>query len=507
MKLDTKLGNGLFCDSSVARQSYYAIFAILFLAQVCPIWLLPYPAMHDYPNHLARIHILHQYADNESYQATYKLDMRPLPNLAMDLIVPALMNVVSIENASKIFLSLVVAVFNFGLHHIGLAVNNRPHWNALAATFFTYNFAFAYGFVNYLFGLGVYFITLSVWLRYRSKWSAARLISVTALAVTCYLSHLSAFVFLGISVVCLTAFDVMRGGKLLQVPLMLGLIPLVFPAVAHVFNRAEAQDGWAMTWWHPFVIKKIIGLAYPFLTYDLVVDCALGVVFVFLVLLSVRGNASRLVSVDLFLIGGIFMVLYVISPMSGARTSYIDRRFLLPGLVFLLLGTRIDVSRRLGQFAMVGLLSLSFVRVAEVGYYTSRIAREVQAHIRVLDLLPDGVRVYPMVMHDQSSARSWLWDMHLFYTAHYATVYRHAFVPTIYAWEGAHSLNLRLPVPEYVQLGHDTSIDEVGWPAILSQYDYVWGYRLPLNFRSFLLGKGDLIAESGAAILVRVKKG
>lgn len=501
------MGNGLLFDSSAQQKSYYAIFAALFLLQICPIWVLPYPAMHDYPNHLARIHILHQYADTESYQATYERDVRPIPNLAMDLFVPALMDVFSIENSSKIFLSLVIAAFNFGLHCIGLAVNNRPHWNALAATFFTYNFAFAYGFVNYLFGLGIYFVTFAVWLKYRSTWTVARLISVSALAATCYLSHLSAFVFLGISVVCLTAFDVMRGGRLLKLSLLLGLIPLVLPAVTHVVNRAENQDSWAITWWHPLVLKKIIGLAYPFLTYDLLVDGVLGAIFMLLVFLSVRGNPSRLVSFDLCLIGGIFVFLYIISPMSGARTSYIDRRFLLPALVFLLLGARIDVSRRLGQYAMIGLLGLSFVRVAEVGYFSSSIAREVQAHIRLLDLLPDGVRVYPMVMHDQSSARGWLWDMHLFYTAHYATVYRHAFVPTIYAWGGAHSLKLRSPVPEYVQLRRDTSIEEVPWPVILSQYDYVWGYNLPLNFRRFLLAQGKLVAESGGAILVQVKNG
>lgn len=506
MKWDAKQIRGLLFDASAQPQSYYRIFAILLVLQICPIWLMPYPAMHDYPNHLARIHILHQYEENESYQATYRRDMSLIPNLAMDLVVPALMDIVSIENASKIFLSLIIASFNLGLHCIGLAVNNRPQWNALAATFFTYNFAFAYGFVNYLFGLGLYFIALSVWIRYRAMWAVGRVISATALAMICYLSHLSAFVFLGISVVCLTALDVIRSGTLLKLPLLLGLMPLVPPATAHIVHSVGNQDKWAMTWWHPVVPKKLIGLAYPFLTYDLAFDFTLGVIFVLLVLLSARVSGPRFASVDLFLIGAMFLVIYLISPMSGARTSYIDRRFLLPAMVLLLLGIRLDVSRQLGQYVMIGLLGLSFLRVAEVGYFSGRIAREVQSHIRMLDLLPDGMRIYPMVVHDQSSSRSWLWDMHFFYTVHYATVYRHAFLPTIYAWEGAHSLNMRFAVPEYVQVRRDTSVEEVHWSAVLSKYDYVWGYKLPAEFKNFLLGQGELVAESGVAMLVRLKK-
>lgn len=506
MKWDFKWMKGFLFDLSMQPQSYYGVFAVLLVLQICPIWLMPYPAMHDYPNHLARIHILHQYGEHEPYQATYRRDTSLIPNLAMDLVVPALMDIVSIETASKIFLSLVVASFNLGLHCIGLAVNSRPHWNALAATFFTYNFAFAYGFVNYLFGLGIYFIALSVWIRYRAMWTVGRMVSAAALAMLCYLSHLSAFVFLWISVVCLTAFDVIRGGRLLKSPLLLGLMPLALPAIAHIVHGVGTQDKWAMTWWHPLLSKKIIGFAYPFLTYDLILDFILGVVFVLFVLLSAKVTGPRFVSRDLFLIGAVFIVIYLISPMSGARTSYIDRRFLLPAMVFLLLGIRIDVSRRLGQFVMIGLLGLSFVRVAEVWYCSDRIAREVQSHVRMLDLLPDGMRIYPMVMHDQSSARSWLWDMHFFYTAHYATVYRHAFVPTIYAWEGAHPLNMRFAVPEYVQVGRDTSVEEMNWQSILSKYDYVWGYKLPVEFKSLLLGQGDLVAESGVAMLIRVKK-
>jgi len=463
--------------------------------------------MHDYPNHLARIHILHQYGDNESYQATYSRDLSILPNQAMDLIVPALMDVVSIEYASKIFLSLVVGAINFGFHCLGLAVNGRPHWNALAATFFTYNFAFAYGFVNYLFGLGAYLITFSVWLWSCSRWTFWRIVSVSALAMICYVSHLSAFVFLGVSITFFIGCNVSKSGKFPQFHQLLGLIPLLLPVSVHILHGAILHDKGGMTWWHPLVSKKLVGLAYPFLTYDLVVDLSLGLVFIFLVSLATKRKGPRLVCPELFLLGVVFLILYVLSPMSGVQTSYIDRRFLLPAIACLLLGIRLDLSRQIGQYAMVGLIGLSFVRGAEVWYFGDRIAREVQSHVRMLDILPDGVRLYPLVVHNQSSGQRWLWDMHFFYTAHYATVYRHAFVPTIYAWKGAHPLNLRSAVQDYAQIQQDTSMEQVNWSSIFSKYDYLWGYNLSDEFRRFLLAEHNLVAESGNAMLIRIGKG
>ena len=72
--------------------------------------------MHDYPNHLARAHILHQNSDVESYRSLYERDCHLFPNLAIDLIIPGLLNVCSVETASKIFLSLTIALFNLVIH-------------------------------------------------------------------------------------------------------------------------------------------------------------------------------------------------------------------------------------------------------------------------------------------------------------------------------------------------------------------------------------------------------
>ncbi len=495
--------NRLHLEGLGQQKSYYLLLNILLLLQLCPVWLAAYPAMHDYPNHLARAHILHEYDKSQSYQDTYNRDGRLIPNLSMDLIVPALMNFVSIETSSKIFLSLVVVIFNVGLHLLGLAVNNRPHGNVLAATFFTYNFAFSYGFVNYMFGLGMFFITLAVWLRFRSKWTWSRILLASTFAMISYVSHLSAFIFLGMCIVCLTGIQLIKA-RTLRVGDVIGLLPVVPPGLAYLWYTLRIEQKAPMIWWHPLLVKKITGLVYPFLSYNLILDLLLGVVFVSLVLFSLRETRTRIVSSELILMSGAFLILYACAPMSGAQSSYVDRRFLLPAAVFLLLGFRINVSRNLGRYVLTGLMILSVVRVGEVWHYWDRIGQGVEDQVHMLDRLPDGARVYPMVVHDQSSAQDWLWDMHFFFSAHYATIYRHAFVPTIYAWREAHPLNLRSTESDYAQVEKNTPVDRVKWNQIFSHYDYLWGYKLTPEFRRFLSLKAELVVQSGDAALFRI---
>lgn len=486
-------------------RTYYLVWVSLLVLQLSPIWFAPYPALHDYPNHLARVYILHHYSLNESFQQLYGLDPQVIPNLAMDLIVPALMNVMSVENASKVFLSLIVVLFSLGLHWLGVAIGDRPRWNALVANVFIYNFTLSYGFVNYMFGMGLFFIALALWLRLRRAWTLARVLTIGALAAACYVSHLSALVFLGISCVTLTAVQVFRE-RTLRLGEIMGLLPLVPPSIAYLFYLSTIEDQAPMEWWQPILIKKLSGLVYPFLSYNLIVDAILGLVLVLLVLFLLMRSDRRLASWEFLLLGGVFVGLYFIAPMRGAQSSYVDRRFLLPAVVFLLMALRIGLAKPVMRYVLIGLLSLPVIKAGEVWYYWTWIGQDVKKQVELLKLLPEGSRLYPMVVHDQSSTTGWLWEMHFFYTSHYATIYRQVFVPTIYAWKSQNTLYLRMPDNGYVQTERSTSVDQVDWEFIAAHYDYLFGSRLPEQFKVRVVSYGDLMAKSGNTVLYRFRK-
>ncbi len=505
------------------RRLYYTIFGMLLILQLCPIWFTTYPPLHDYPNHLARAHILHQYGDVESYRSLYERDWRLFPNLAIDLIVPALLHLVSIETASKIFLSLIIVLFNVGAHALGVAVKGRPHESALAASFFTFNFSFSYGFVNYMFGLGVFFVSLAVWLRMRAAWTVSRLLLVSLLALTSYFSHLSSFVFLAVAVVCLTVLD-LPGNRNSRSQRLLGLLPLAPAIVAYLFYTAGIEHRGPMEWWSPIMVKKLAGLSYPFVSHNLVIDLALSGCFVILVLTAFLTRVGRFASKELFLVGSLFVLLYLVFPMSAAQSYYVDRRFIVPAAVMVLLALHIDSSKVIGRYLMIGLLVLSVARVSTVWKSWTDADQEIGAQVHALDVLPDGVTLYPMLMYD-TSAESWMWDMHFYYSAHYATIYRHAFVPTIYAWNAVNPVRLRRSPQidyahvergprldgvnwdnDYTRIEQGTPLGRVKWDAIRSKYDYLWGYKLSEEFKRFLLSEGQLVAQSGNGMLFRIRK-
>lgn len=304
------------------NRTYFLAFAVLISLQLCPIWFTPYPAMHDYPNHLARSFILHAYNDSTSYQATYERDGRILPNLAMDLIVPNLMFGMSIETSSRVFLSLIILAFGIGVHLLGSAVQAPANWSALAATFFTYNFTMSYGFANYMFGVGLFFITVATWIRFECRWTPFNLLLISALAMGCFISHLSAFVFLAISLLCLTGLQVIKA-RSFQVAHGVGLLPLIGPTVAYIYYTIGIDYRLPMEWWHPLIIKKLTGLLYPFLSYHLIFDLCLATAFMLLMFIGMRKKTVSIVSWELLMVGGLFLILYVVSPMNGGSNRVI----------------------------------------------------------------------------------------------------------------------------------------------------------------------------------------
>src|SRR6476660_8931874 len=79
------------------------LVGLLFAASVAPVLSVEIPAMIDYVNHLARMHLLVDAAGGRPNPA-YQIDWRLYPNLAFDIVVPMLARFVSVETAARVFL-------------------------------------------------------------------------------------------------------------------------------------------------------------------------------------------------------------------------------------------------------------------------------------------------------------------------------------------------------------------------------------------------------------------
>src|ERR1700730_1981082 len=160
---------------------FAALFAAFFIVAALPVLIVETLPLFDYPNHLARMHILAAYESSPFLKQFYALDWRPIPNLAMDLVVPPLTRVLPLAWAGKAFILLIAG---------GAALLHRVlfgRWSAwsLLAFLLLYNRILLWGFVNFLFGVGLALMATALWigLRERPAWLRLALAALRATAI------------------------------------------------------------------------------------------------------------------------------------------------------------------------------------------------------------------------------------------------------------------------------------------------------------------------------------
>ena len=135
--------------------SLAASFLIIAIMLIAPLPVIDTPLLADYPNHVARIHALSNFNDNFLLAERYTASTDLIPNIAMDLAVPWLMNWMPLNVAARAFLAsiLVTTLASVALLHRTLF----NHWSSypLLAALFTYHGSLMAGMANFSFGIGL----------------------------------------------------------------------------------------------------------------------------------------------------------------------------------------------------------------------------------------------------------------------------------------------------------------------------------------------------------------
>ena len=128
------------------------------MATFSPLLWARIPPLVDYPNHLARMWILVHSAEIPELAGNYAIHWRILPNLAMDLIVPALSQVMPVEEAGRAFIALTMLTLVGGTVILHRVFYGRLEIWPICSVVFVYNAALFWGFLNFLFATGSTFL-------------------------------------------------------------------------------------------------------------------------------------------------------------------------------------------------------------------------------------------------------------------------------------------------------------------------------------------------------------
>ena len=464
---------------ALGPRRFALLFAALFAAAAVPVLACDTLPLFDYPNHLARMHILADLARSPELQRFYAIQWRPVPDLAMDAIVPALAHLMPLGWAGKAFVLttlLLLAGGTAALHRVLFGA-----WSAWACLAFLmlYSRILLWGFLNYLFGLGLALCAVAGWIALKQRPAALRLVLGMVAALALFFAHLLAFGLYGVLVMGYEAGEAWRrrpGWGSAAGALALAGAAFV-PALLILFVATPGALGGAVRYGHP--LRKLDLMFSVFDNYSRPFDVACFVVVVLALIFLFARRWVRLapaIAVPLALL----LVVYLAMPSQLATASGADHRIpLLLGLVLVAGSDWAAPRTRARRLVLVAALALFAARLGVVTAVWRESDRFYASLLPALDSLPAGSRV--AVAYPPEALNSEATPLAHFPTL--AIVRRDAFVPTLFAFSTQQPVALR---PEYRALADRLTPERLwaglvaavpplddGERATLGGYDYV----------------------------------
>jgi hypothetical protein len=464
---------------------------VLVALLVAPIWIVAFPPLLDYPNHLARAFVLAHLGDPHfSFGQFYRADWGAYPYLGMDASLAVLGRLFPIETAGRVFLSLCALALPAAAWFFLRQIHPESEFAALWALLISFNVFFLEGFLNFDLSLAVGLLALGLWLRWLSRpttpqWMGA-LLAFTAL----YFTHLLGFTISGLIVVVYLAL----GRRPFRDWLWSGA--LAFPGLAFYLHSSRVGLSANKIVFHGFDDKlDSLGLIlhgyWPWL--DWLSLAALAVWFV----AACWRNAQFHWDWKWIAIAGFLFVLFWAIPWMWADGSDLDIR-VLPFLFVALLATA-RVGRRAKWLAAIPLV-LFAVRTASITQHFVQAQPELAGLARSFDAVPRGALVLPVVEGDEDPIErpfTHFWA--------YGVIRRGWFSP--YLMDAPGETPMRIIHESYTADGFWNLVYEEApdWEQVASDYDYVWAYDVP-RFSQALAAIGEKVYSSGSLEVYRIGK-
>ncbi|MDH5798165.1 MAG: hypothetical protein OEZ19_06340 [Paracoccaceae bacterium] len=426
-------------ETAAALRRYLpAIYLLLAGMALLPFVLVGRPALIDFPNHLARLHVLAHIGDDALLAANYQVVWSAMPNLAMEIVSWPFLGLLLPETLGLLFTALSMAGLVAGtlaLHRV--LYGNVGLWPA-AAWLFLYNHLLIMGFLNYLFATGCALLLFAGWIASEGKPAWIRLVLFPAALIGLFFAHLFA---LGVYGVCVAGYELSRAWPDLRadwktaVRSRIAMAWQFLPVAALVL--ATMPPGGGRSFYYGPLLQKVKALWSPMLAYLKPID--LGI-FIFVAAVLIGGLATRrLVLTRHLRLPIILLTLLALAmpfQMEGAwgHIWYTDLR--LPTIIALLLVAGLR-PRNVGPKLLVTIAAAGFVLFAGRIYDTTSEWRRVDSHFdefrAALHVIEPGATILPVQKQDvplpEGETR---FDHAYWHMPVLAVIDRSAFVPTLF---------------------------------------------------------------------------
>jgi len=519
--------------------TWWTSLALMLTALIVPVLATPVPPLTDYPNHLARCYLLAFGQSDPVLSQMFSAHWQIIPNIAVDLLLPALMHVFSPLTAGRIMLALCVLLPTSGAVALSYAYFQRRSFWQIAAGFAAFNALFLMGFMNFELAIGIALWGAAAWIHYREKFPASTVASGAFVASLAFFFHMFGFCFYALligsyelSVLVGNDFRTRPDPRYALKRASLLAITLLVPVILYFSSPLQhVQD--AAGWPHP--AQKVANFFGPFLEYSSAFDILTVIPLIAFLIFCVMQRRAR-ISAAALIAFVVLLAIYVVMPRSIKGTYFMDIRLpvMMGFMVFAGFMPKMFASRK--RVAVGVLFGVLFV--ARITFLTSvwmHSQRDVDDVRQAIESVTPGSRVLAadVVCTDNPD---WCASMPIhrrlpelaptyWHLASFVLLDRHAFWPNIFAEDGKQPIEIKEPYrdlqaidsPPVNYLYLDPASQQIP-PIVLKRFPFLpdWSekfdYVLVLNadgapnLDHFLPNQLQLVDRRGIAALFKIRK-
>lgn len=394
-------------SQSSSKRAAIVLAALGFLAHLALLLLVPYPPLMDLPNHMARHWLAAQALAGAELPPFYAIEYRIIPNLAGDLFMPLVLQVLDLDNAVRLYLSVTLALYWLGPALFlsgqgGTAWSLMPFW-----TVWLFSGTFFWGFLNFTMGLGLAFLTLAHHDLLSRKGGWLNLLLHTFLVTLLFFFHLVPWAIYGVLLGCKLLWQTWKPEETTSTsrltPWVQAILFSLPSLVCFVLYRrfAATLPSSSEFDWSPLP-QKFVRLLFIFRGYSWIADAlTLGIWLIALTLLvlpAIKRGRWHWTHLGL---GALIFLSFVIPDRIGAGGE-LDLR-LLPAILVCLLASLASVPPRNLALAL-GLVVLALaLRLGSVGWAWVNISNRLETEAASFAFLQEGDRVLPVILTPEFS--------------------------------------------------------------------------------------------------------
>jgi hypothetical protein len=430
---------------------------------ILPLWLTRLPAMPDLPAHLATFWLLAGGAKDPHVAQFYRVEWSFVPNLAAELIVPLLAKIFPLITATKLFLSVVIAMWVMGAGAIHKALYGRIGAAPLVAGFFAYNANFMWGFFNYCFGTGLSFLVLAAWISTDGKRGPARLAGFAAAITAVYFCHLFAVATLVLMIGCYELEKLWEERPLTPLKIFSRALPIaatVLPAfLAFVFLKPHGADSGHLEFNLLSTLDDRASAAIQF-TFDRPAYLLFIALLLFYAIGLYRGTVT--LHPRMWLLLALLAAAALFTPEWAMGGWGVDLR--LPAVLGVLAFASCEfrLGGKVTQFVAAGIIAVMAYQSATLAGNWRYYSKQFSEFRNAIAKIAPGSKLLTVLDGDAMGLAS---DQPYWHMAEYAIIDRGDFTPLLFTTKGQHVIQLQPAVRNIAasnaQQGSPPDIDEL----------------------------------------------